>query len=39
MFQWTPCGPKYYWGLSMLGAKVSVGPKWSWGQTWCEPYS
>ena len=22
----------------MLGDKVSVGPKWSWGQTGCEPF-
>ena len=35
-------GPKYYWRWSIpcaemcLGAKVSVGPKWSWGLTWCE---
>ena len=41
-------GLKYYWeevflgsncasGRSMFGAKVSVGPKWSWGHTVCEP--
>ena len=29
--------PKCASGLSTLGAKVSVGPKWSWGQTVCEP--
>ena len=30
-------GPKCASSLSMLGAKVSAGPKWSWGQTWCVP--
>ena len=30
-------GPKCALSQSMLGAKVSVGAKWSWGQTGCEP--
>ena len=30
-------GPKCASGLSMLGAKVSVGLKLSWGQAGCEP--
>ena len=30
-------GPKCTLSQSMLGTKVSVGAKWSWGQTGCEP--
>ena len=34
VFLWLKCAS----GLCMLGVKVSVGPKWSWGQTGCEPF-
>ena len=30
-------GLKWASDQSMHGAKVSMEPKWSWGQTWCEP--